>query len=159
MKINDFNKLKLSDRIAHIQSLTIGSIHTVVYSKKISLSPEKFAGAEIVKVSTIQGRFGLEYGDNLSMVKEAHENGMGYGKLYGFKAVIDNLLYENEKTGAKAFRFFPFSGSMHKSVYYLNGNETTLEDLLAQGYPKSKLVSNGNPPVLALYADNIVSIA
>ena len=48
---------------------------------------------------------------------------------------------------------------MHKSVYYLNGSETTLEELLAQGYPKSKLVSNGNPPVLALYADNIVSIA
>lgn len=160
MKKENFNQMTLAEQIAYVQSLTIGSIHTVVYRKPIVFKSAKYAGASIVKVSVIQGRFGLEYGDNLGLVKEAHENGMGYGILRGFHEVVPNYVYANDKTNAPAFRFFPFNGSMHKTVYYEDGVETTLEALVAKGYPKSELSRSGSqPPVLALYASNIVSIA
>ena len=156
--MTNFNQLPLSERIAQVQSYGKGEFHTLVYRKRVTLAA-KYADVCIETESVIQGRFHLEYGDNLSMVAQAHENGMGYGVLKGFTEVIENVLYENIKSGKKAFRFFPFNGSHHSKRYFKNGVETTLEQLLAEGFPKSSLVRSGDAPaVLMLYADNILEV-
>lgn len=158
MAITNFNKLTLAEQVALVQAFGKGEFHTITYRKRVSLAA-KYADVVIETLSVIQGRFNLEYGDNLSMVAEAHENGMGYGTLKGFTEVVENILYENEKSKAKAFRFFPFNGSHHSKRYFKNGVETTLEQLLAEGYPKSSLVRSGQAPaVLMLYASNIVAV-
>lgn len=157
-KQNDFNKLALGAQVAHMQSLQVGSIHTFVYRKTISLAA-KWEGFVIETESVIQARVGLDYSDRIALVKQLHESGMGYGELKGFTPVIEDLLYKANKDGRMAFRVFPINGGKHGKRYFLNGVETTLEALLAMGLPKSKLVGSGNPvPVLALYADNILSV-
>ena len=157
-KKTDFTKLTLAEKVAHMQSLQAGSIHTLVYHKQISLA-SKWDGFVVETESVIQGRVKLDYGDQIKLVAQLHANGMGYGELKGFKAEIEDLLYSNLKDGRMAFRVFPINGGKHSKRYFLNGVETTLEDLLAMGLPKSKLVGSGNPvPVLALYADNILSV-
>jgi len=155
----NFNQLPLAEQIDIIVGLTKGAIHTFTYRKQVVLA-KKYEGIVLETESVIQGRCNLTYGENLALVREARENGAQEGELKGFHAVIPNVLYENDKTGRKAFRVFPFNGGKHSKRYFLNGVEKTFEDLLAMGLPKSSLVSNGGTPaVLALYAENIVCIA
>lgn len=157
--IQNFNLMALADQAKALQELAKGSIHTVVYRKQVVLSPTKFPNVTIETESVIQVRFNLEYGDNIARVREFHENGGGYGVLKGFAEVIEDLLYQNISNGRMAFRAFPFNGGKHSKKYFLNGVETSLDDLLAQGFPKSKLVSSGDDPsVMALYADNILEV-
>lgn len=154
----DFAPLTLAEQVAHVQSLQAGSIHTVVYRKTLVLA-KKYEGETIETESVIQVRFNLTYGDQIKLVKELHDAGMGYGELKGFVPEIKDLLYVNVKTGRKAFRAFPINGGKHGKRYFRNGVETTLEDLLAAGFPKSALVGSGKPiPVMALYADCILSV-
>lgn len=157
MKNEPFPHTSLADQIKWIKLLRMGSIHTITYRKTVKLA-KKWDGVTIETESVLQGRFFLDYGDNLSMVKEAHENGMGYGVLKGFHEVEENFLYANDTTGKLAFRVFPFHGSKHSKRYFRNGQETTLEALLAEGLPKSALVSQGQPPVLMLYTDGVKNI-
>lgn len=158
MRKPDFNRLPLNEQVSFLRGLQAGSIHTVVYRKKVNLA-KKYEGETIETESTIQVRFNLTYGDQIKLVKELHDAGMGYGELKGFNPEIKDLLYVNVKTGRKAFRAFPINGGKHGKRYFRNGDETTLDELLDAGFPKSSLVGNGGPiPVMALYADGIVSV-
>ena len=149
-------RINISGASGFRPSVAQGRVPYLTYRKRVSLPPSMRTWLSRPYPLSKVG-FNLEYGDNLSMVAEAHENGMGYGTLKGFTEVVENILYENESK-AKASASSPFKEATTQAVLQ-EGVETTLEQLLAEGYPKSSLVRSGQAPaVLMLYANNIVAV-
>lgn len=145
--------------IALARNCAKGTFHTLTYKKTLILS-EKYGCAEIVKISVIAGRFGIDY-DNQAMVIEKRANGAEKGQLYGFEEIEQDFLYRSTKSGELALRFTPFGNGKHETVWYENGKPTTIEELLAK-YPASQLKyrkpTGERPATMTVYAKNIISI-
>lgn len=164
MTIKDFtpNTPTLSEQIAIAQARNCakGTFHTIAYKKELILS-EKYAFANITKISVISGRFGIDY-DNQQAVIEKRANGAEKGVLKGFETIEEDFLYRSTKTGELALRFTPFDGAKHESVWYENGKETSLEELLAK-YPASaigyhKPSGDGRPLTMTIYAKKVLRV-
>lgn len=163
MTIKDFtpNTPTLSEQIAIAQARACakGTFHTIAYKKELILS-EKYAFAHITKISVISGRFAIDY-DNQAMVIENRANGAEKGQLRGFETIEEDFLYRSTNNGNLALRFTPFDGGKHETVWYENGKETTIEELLTK-YPASQLKyrkpTGERPATMMVYAGNILQV-
>lgn len=145
--------------IALARNCAKGTFHTIAYKKTITTS-EKYGSAEIVKISVIAGRFGIDY-DNQAMVIANRANGAEKGQLRGFEAIEEDFLYRSTNNGDLALRFTPFDNGKHQAIWFENGNPTTIEALLEK-YPASQLKyrkpTGERPATMMVYAKNIISI-
>lgn len=99
-----------------------GSIHTITYAKE--LKTRKGVDDTIMKITTLQGRFGVEY-DNIASVKEARETGIApasNGGLVGSMVWDDHrYILKNENTGKYQLRVTKCNRWPSKVTYLKNG--------------------------------------
>lgn len=145
--------------IALARNCAKGTFHTLAYKKDLILS-EKYAFAHITKISVIAGRFSIEYYNQASVQKKLEE-GAQKGFLKGFEEIEPDFLYRSIYTGDLALRFTPFDGGKHETMWFENGQPTTIEELLKK-YPASQLKyrkpTGERPATMMVYAKNIISI-
>lgn len=110
-----------------------GTIHTFDYTKEIVL-PKKFAGHTLVKNSTLQGRIGIDY----TKVAEPKGKPSKFAKEGKFLVNDNGELY---------LRVFPLSSRARKRQFILDGENKTLEELLAFGIAPSLIKPNEEKPV------------
>lgn len=109
-----------------------GSIHTITYKKE--LKTRKGVEDTIEKVTTLQGRFGVEY-DNIKSVQEAREDGSApaeNGGLVGAMVWDDHrYILKNENTGKYQLRVTKCNRWPSKVTYLKNGVVVDKEDIKA----------------------------
>lgn len=107
-----------------------GSIHTITYVKE--LKTRKGVEDTIMKVTTLQGRFGVEY-DNIKSVKEARATGAApasNGGLVGNMVWDDHrYILKNENTGKYQLRVTKCNRWPSKVVYLKNGVPVNKDDI------------------------------
>ena len=107
-----------------------GSIHTITYAKE--LKTRKGVDDTIMKVTTLQGRFGVEY-DNIKSVQEAREDGSApaeNGGLVGAMVWDDHrYILKNENTGKYQLRVTKCNRWPSKVTYLKNGVVVEKKDI------------------------------
>ena len=134
-----------------------GQFHTVVYRHVVECKshPE----VQIVKISLISGRFGVDY-DNLAETIEERANGKEKGQLNGFDCLVEDFLYRSHTTGKLHIRFTCFKNALHQSQYFVNGVAMSNEEV-AEKYLGASKVFRSNPRdsfPMNLATDSILSI-
>lgn len=113
-----------------IKNTRRGSIHTITYVKE--LKTRKGVEDTIMKVTTLQGRFGVEY-DNIKSVKEARTTGTApatNGGLVGSMVWDDHrYILKNENTGKYQLRVTKCNRWPSKVVYLKNGVPVSKDDV------------------------------
>ena len=135
-----------------------GQFHTLAMRKTIKTRKGHEAD-EIIKISLISGRFGVDY-DNLSETIEERANGKEKGELKGFECLVEDFLYRSLRTGKLHVRFTTYKGGKHEAFYFLNGKPATFEELAGVYANASDLRHTSNDGrearPLAIAADSIV---
>ncbi|MBO7696470.1 MAG: hypothetical protein J6T10_27850 [Methanobrevibacter sp.] len=107
-----------------------GSIHTITYAKE--LKTRKGVDDTVIKITTLQGRFGVEY-DNIKSVQEARENGTApatNGGLVGAMVWDDHrYILKNENTGKYQLRVTKCNRWPSKVIYMKNGVVVDKEEI------------------------------
>ena len=115
-----------------IKNTQRGSIHTITYAKE--LKTRKGVNDTIMKITTLQGRFGVEY-DNIKSVQEARENGEApavNGGLVGAMVWDDHrYILKNESTGNYQLRVTKCNRWPSKVTYIKNGKVVDKEEIKA----------------------------
>lgn len=113
-----------------VENTQRGSIHTITYAKE--LKTRKGVEDTVIKVTTLQGRFGIEY-DNIQAVKEARENGTAPaengGLIGGMKWEDHRYILKNENTGKFQLRVTKCNRWPSKTTYLRNGVPVAKEDI------------------------------
>lgn len=137
-----------------------GAFRQLAYLKTAKLTKAHIAEGHVIQIyASYNGRFAIDY-DNMAVVIEERENGKPKGELKGLYAEVEDILYRNAQ-GELMVRFYPNWNGHHEKRYFINGEETTKEALLAMGFSKNELgIKEGGelPRVLSLRASGIVSI-
>lgn len=109
-----------------------GSIHTITYAKE--LKTRKGVDDTIIKVTTLQGRFGVEY-DNIQSVKEARANGTAPAESKGLSGNMKwedhRYILTNGATGKHQLRVTRCNRWKPKTTYLKNGVPVTKADIEA----------------------------
>lgn len=109
-----------------------GSIHTITYKKE--LKTRKGVEDTIEKVTTLQGRFGVEY-DNIKSVQKAREDGQAPATNGGLVGAIvwddHRYILKNENTGKYQLRVTKCNRWPSKVTYLKNGVAVDKEDIKA----------------------------
>ena len=135
-----------------------GQFHTIVLRKVIE--SKKHPEAEIVKISLISGRFGVDY-DNLAETIEERANGKEKGELKGFDCLVEDFLYRSQKNGKLYFRFTSYKNGKHERQYFLNGQAVEPETLAGEYVAPSTIFpkASGRDSIpMFIATDSILSI-
>ena len=125
--------MELNELKSIVKNTQRGSIHTITYAKE--LKTRKGVDDTIMKITTLQGRFGVEY-DNIKSVQKVRETGLApasNGGLVGSMVWDDHrYILKNEITGKYQLRVTKCNRWPSKVTYLKNGvvvDKTEVEPL------------------------------
>lgn len=148
--ISEVEAIEITNNMRNGQFHTLG-LRKVFESKK---HPE----AEIVKLSLISGRFGVDF-DHLQETIAERENGKEKGELKGFECLIEDFLYRSLKDGRLYIRFTSYKNSKHESQFFLNGQPVDASVIAGEFLAPSKVfhkASDRDSIPMFIAADSIV---